>query len=148
MTQNEIHLEIYKTFYHSIEVLELRRARVNRWNLAFLAAGFTVTFFIDIPWTLLHVTLFALLLCAICFIWTSHIRYFSTIARSKYDTLKSMEKALTADKTFHPTINEWQKLPNNKIKQQGCSFVERMIPLGLGIIISLAWLVITINHFR
>ena len=148
MTQTEIHLEIYKTFYHSIEVLELRRTRVNRWNIAFLAAGFTVTYFINIPWSLLHITLFALLLCGICSILTGHIRYFATIARAKYDTLKSMEQALTSDTTFHPTINEWQKLPNDKIKQQGYSFVERIIPLGLGMIIFLAWLVIAINHFR
>ena len=138
MTQTDIHLEIYKTFYHSIEVLELRRTRVNRWNLAFLAAGFTVIYFIDIPWSLLHITLFALLFCVICLIWTGHIRYFSTIAKAKYETLKRMEEALTAETIFHPTINEWQKLPNDKIKQQGYSFVERMIPLGLGVSILIA----------
>ena len=59
-----------------------------------------------------------------------------------------MEEALTPDAIFHPTINEWQKLPNDKIKQQGYSFVERMIPLTLGVIIFMAWLLIAINHFR
>ena len=59
-----------------------------------------------------------------------------------------MEEALTAETIFHPTINEWQKLPNDKIKQQGYSFVERMIPLGLGVSILIAWLLIAINHFR
>ena len=148
MTKTDIHLEIYKTFYHSIEVLELRRTRVNRWNLAFLAAASTVTFFSNIPWSLLHITLFALFLCAICSIWTRHIRYFSTIAWAKYDAIKRMEEALTANDIFHPTRNEWQKLPNDKIKQQGYSSVERMIPLGLSIIILLAWVVIAFNHFR
>ena len=58
------------------------------------------------------------------------------------------KEELTANDILHPTRNEWLKLPNNKIKQQGYSFVERMIPLGLSIIILLAWLVIAINQFR
>ena len=128
MTPSQIHIEIYKTFYHSIEVLEQRRARVSRWNLAFLVAAVSFGYLFQNSWTLLNVNLLTFLIIFVCIIWSRHIDYFSTIARAKYDAIKEMEKQLSPCPIFHPTKMEWDRIPEGKLKEKGYSYVEKLIP--------------------
>ena len=139
MTPSQIQIEIYKTFYHSIEVLEQRLARVSRWNLAFLLAAVSFGYLLQINWTLLNVNLLTFLIIFVCIIWSRHIEYFSTIARAKYDAIKEVEKQLSPCPTFHPTKMEWDKIPEGEIKEKGYSYVEKLIPLGLAILVFLSY---------
>ena len=148
MSQKQTLLEIYKTFYHTLEVLEQRRTRVSRWNLALLVAAGTFTYLTSNSQTFFSITLLALSGFGVCFIWTRHIRYFSIIAKAKYETIKAMEKQLTNNSIFHPTINEWDKMPSGKIKDKGYSVIERIIPMGFAFAILLAYAAFAINHFR